>query len=107
MTLLTTTTITVYRPAEGDPYESAALSVVAEGVAAHISSPSGAERDIGGSQTEIDAVLLADTLDLNQTDQITDERGDTYRVAWVRHRVGLGLDHTKAGLKVFQGASNG
>lgn len=106
---LATTSVVIERLQDGvDPYEDEdAWMPIATGVPGHISSPTGQERAIGGEQSEIDAVLLADTLELQHTDRITDERGDTYRVTWVRYRVGLGLDHTVAGLKVFEGASSG
>jgi len=106
---LATTTVLIERPEAGvDPYDPATTySIVASGVAAHISVPSGSEAAIGGEQARIDAVLLADTTDLTHRDRVTDDRGDTYEVAWVRQRVGLGLDHAKAGLRVFVGASNG
>lgn len=107
--LLTTTTVVVKRPVDGDPYEAAAESTVASGVEAHISQPSGAEVDEGGQLERIDAVLLVGPgVDMTHTDLITDQgTGNEYRVAWVRERQGLGLDHTKAGLVAFDGGANG
>src|SRR5687767_13507172 len=84
---LVTTTGSVLRPADGDPYETAAApTVVATGIAAHVSSPTGSEVDAGGQLERIDAVLLteADT-DLRHTDLWRDDgTGDVYRVAWLR-----------------------
>ena len=109
MTLLTTTTVTVRRPADGDPYETATTSTVASGVPAHISQPTGSELDQGGQLEQVDAVLLAGPgVDLLHTDLIVDAgTGNEYRVAWVRQRQGVGLDHTKAGLVAFEGAAAG
>jgi hypothetical protein len=106
---VTTTTVTITRPAGGDPYETGADSAVASGVAAHIGQPSGSEIARGGELERVDAVLLAAAgIDLLHTDEITDETTDaTYRVAWVEHRQGLGLDHVKAGLTRWDGGSNG
>lgn len=105
---LATTTVTILRPASGDPYETASASTVATGIGAHISAPSGAEIDRGGQLERIDAVLLVDAgTDLEHTDEVTDDAtGDEYRVAWVRARRGLGLDHVKAGLVAFHGGAN-
>lgn len=109
MTLLTTTTVTVKRPVDGDPYETAAEPTVAAGVPAHISSPSGQEIDLGGEYERIDAVLLcAPGTDITHTDVVVDDGTDNeYRVAWVRARQGLGLDHTKAGLVAHHGGAAG
>lgn len=109
MTLLTTTTVTVKRPADGDPYETASEPTVASGVPAQISQPSGQEIDQGGEYERVDAVLLClPNTDLTHTDLVTDDgTGNEYRVAWVRQRQGLGLDHTKAGLVAHDGAANG
>lgn len=125
---LATTTVRIERPTAGvDPYDPDVSWTTVATVAAHISGPSGRERSIGGQQTEIDAVLLADIVDLRHQDRVvdlgipagddlyipsyTDDYGATdvarYEVTWVRQRQGLGLAHTKAGLKVLQGASNG
>lgn len=107
---LATTTITVERPADGDPYEAAASTATAStGTPAHIGSPSGSEIDRGGQLERIDTVLLAEAgLDLTHTDLVVDEAtGQRYRVGWVDHRRGLGLDHTKAGLARYSGGANG
>ena len=109
MTLLTTTTVTVKRPTTGDPYEPATAPTVDAGVPAHISGPTGQEIDQGGQLEAVDAVLLcAYGTDVTHTDLIVDDgTGNEYRVAWVRDRQGLGLDHTKAGLVAYEGAASG
>lgn len=99
---LTTTTITITRPAVvGDPYDAAeTTSTVASGVRAHISAPSGREAQRGGEQQTVDKILDADPVDLRHTDRVVDDgTGQTYEVAWVDQREGLGLDHTVAGLR--------
>lgn len=104
-----TTTVTVRRPdPDADPYEGRTAPVVQTGVPAHIGSPSGAELAIGGQQSRVTDVLLTDPADIRHTDHILDETtGDEYRIEWVRQRQGLALDHTKAGLVQFVGASVG
>lgn len=106
---LFTTRVTVRRPdPDADPYEGRTSTVVRTGVLAHIGDPSGRERAIGGQQSEITDVLLAEPGELLHTDEIVDEiTGDEYRISWVRHRQGLTLDHVKAGLVQFAGASVG
>lgn len=108
--LATTTVSVLERPDTVDPYEDTGddWTPIHTGVAAHISDPSGTERAIGGQQSEINAVLLADTTAIAHTHRILDEStGDIYLIEWVRQRQGLALDHTKAGLIVFEGASVG
>lgn len=107
--LLTTTTISILRPVDGDPYVTAVESTVATGVEAHISQPTGQELDQGGQLEQVDAILLTDPgVDLTHTDLVVDAGTDLrYRVAWVRERQGLGLDHTKAGLIAFSGGAAG
>lgn len=108
--LLTTTTVSIIRPAAGDPYETASSeTTVASGIRAHISSPLGSEQTIGGQLEQVDAVLLAESgIDLRHTDHVVDDdTAERWRVVWVRDRQGLGLDHTKAGLVAFQGGAVG
>lgn len=107
--LLTTTTGTILRPDDGDPYETADETVVASGIASHLSAPSGREADRGGQLTSIDTVLLAPPgTDLRHTDLWRDDNTEqVYRVSWVEVRRGLGLDHLKAGLRRFDGGSSG
>lgn len=104
-----TTTVTLKRPASGDPYETSTTSTISSGTPAHIGQPAGNEVQQGGELETITDVLLADPgLDVRHTDLIVDEiSGQVYRVAWVRERQGLGLDHVKAGLVTHQGAAVG
>lgn len=96
--LLPTTTVTVADGATPEPYETTTYTTRATGAAAHISSPSGAERGGVDGGERIDAVLLCDTT-VARGDRVTDDiTGTVYRAAWVHERTGLGLDHAKAGL---------
>lgn len=106
---LSTTTITIRRPAAGvDPYEQTTAALVTQGIAAHIGSPGGADVRIGGDQQIITDHLDADVCDLRHGDTVTDDgNGVTYQVVWVRRRIGLGLDHMAAGLVQVEGAANG
>lgn len=108
--LLATTTVRIDRPAQAaDPYETTTSSTLAAGVAAHISTPSGNDLRVGGKTEVVDAVLLIDrTPVLLRTDLVVDETtGDTWQVTWTRQRIGLGLDHQKAGLVAVKGAATG
>lgn len=109
--LLATTTLTISRPAsDGDPYETAAVTSVATGVAGHVSAPSGSDQRVGGAQEVVDAVLLVPgrTPTILRSDIVADElTGETWRVTWTRARLGLGLDHQKAGLVAVKGGSGG
>lgn len=108
--LLATTTVRVERPAQdADPYETTSTATLATGVPAHISAPSGADQRIGGDAEVVDAILLTDrTPVLVRTDIVVDETtGDTWQVTWTRVRIGLGLDHQKAGLVAVKGAAGG
>jgi hypothetical protein len=108
MTLpLSTTTITVLRPADGDPYVASvqAPTVVAT-VPAHISSPSGTSQIIGGEQSTVELRLICEGCDLRHTDLVKDNATDAvYSVSWVTIRRGLGLDHVSAGLRFTEGAA--
>jgi hypothetical protein len=106
---LHTTTIRVLR-ITNDPYadpadvDSAPADVIASGVRANISSPTGRERNIGGTQEVVEFSLSCDPVDLVNTDTVIDETtGIVYGVSWVTQRVGFGLAHTRAGLKTVKG----
>lgn len=90
-----------------DPYDPQPdAEIVAEAVRAVISSPTGRERNIGGTQSAVEFSLSCDPVDLRHTDTVHDEAtGLTYQVVWVTSRPsgGLGLDHTRAGLKMVSG----
>lgn len=106
---LPTTAVTVHRvPVDGlrDGYDPVpAATVLASGIAAHLSAPGGDE-DRDGASRELTAVrLLCETTDLLHTDRVVDDStGDTYEVLAVQHRRGLGLDHTAADLQRITGA---
>lgn len=106
--LLYTTTISVLRvPADSarDPYDAQpAAEVVASGIRAHISSPSGREHTEGGSQEVVEFRLSCDPVEIRHTDRVQDEQtGAVYEVTWARERQGLRLDHTQAALKQVTG----
>lgn len=101
---LSTTTITIRRipqNVELDPYDAPpAPAVVAAGVRAHISTPSGREKRAGGSQTNTTRHLDADPCDLKHTDTVTDDvTGVLYTVSWAKPSYGMGLDRMEAGLE--------
>jgi hypothetical protein len=97
-----TTTVTVEATVEAEPGEGRTTVTVAAGVRAVIGSPSGSERPApGGGTSRVTDVLNCDPcpqLADNTCRVIDDTTGVEYEVEWVRHRNGLGLDHTKAGL---------
>ncbi|MFA7297319.1 MAG: hypothetical protein WC211_09090 [Dehalococcoidia bacterium] len=107
---LHTTTVSVLRlPADPsrDPYDAQPTpEVVASGIRAHISSPSGRERVEGGSQEVVEFRLTCDPVDLRHTDQVQDEQTSAlYEVTWARTREGLGLDQTQGGLRQVSGVT--
>lgn len=101
----TTTTITVRRPGTAEPHEgNGTPTTVASGVPAHIGAPSGSERRDGASQESITDQLSAEPVALLHTDIVVDDvTGATFEVVWVQQRIGLGLDHTVAGLRRVSG----
>lgn len=107
--MIWTTTATIERPSTaGDPYEAATTAVVAAGVRAHVSAPSGSDRAVGGDMEVITATCyLPAGTDVAHYDRITDDgTSTTYDVVWVRQRQGLGLDHVVAGVRVVQGGAS-
>lgn len=106
---LTTTTVTIRRPEGGDdPYEADQARLVARARRAHIGSPRGSEKIVGGSKEVVDAVLRLDPQPcLTHRDRITDDgTGECWEVVWVRQRQGLGLDHQAAGLRAVKGGAD-
>jgi hypothetical protein len=105
---ISTTTVTISRfpvdPAR-DSYDAPPAAVtVASGVRAHISSPSGAETQLGGSQAVTQYRLDCDPVDVTHIDRVTDDTtGITYEVLWAVSRYGLGLDHVEAALRLVEG----
>jgi hypothetical protein len=108
---LNTTLISVWRvppSATEDPYDEnqSAPGKVASGIRANISSPTGRERNIGGTEETVEFSLSCDPVDLVNTDMVEDESTATmYQVVWVAQRTGFGLDHTRAGLRKTTGAA--
>lgn len=102
---LATTTVTVTAQAEPEPGAGITTSTRASGVRAVIASPSGSEvAGPGGGSENVDAVLVADPVaGIAHTDRVTTAEGDAYEVVWVRQRLGLGLDHVRAGLVAITG----
>lgn len=103
-----TTTVSVLRLPAGasdDPYDAQPeREAVATGVRAHISTSTGFEQTEGGSQTVADFRMTCDPTDVRRTDRILDETtGEEFDVEWSAPRVGLGLDHTFAGLQQVKG----
>lgn len=100
-----TTTISVQRSNQDgtkDAYDGVTYSAVLSGVRAVIGSPSGAETNAGGSSEDVSARLDCDPIDLRHDDRVTDEQtGETWLVTWTRRRIGLGLDHCVAELRVI------
>lgn len=90
-----TTTLSVRRR-NGEPYEVAPSTVVAEGVRGHIEVP----RVVRDQAKEVlTATLHADTTDLIHGDEVTDDVGTTWEVRWVTRWRGLGADHVRAELR--------
>jgi hypothetical protein len=107
-----TTTIRVLRPQGSDPSEDPADeagsdTVIAQGIRAVISSPSGHERNVNAQQEVIEFSLSCDPIsELKNTDRVYDEETtELYEVSWVTQKIGLGLDHTRAGLKSVKGVA--
>lgn len=95
-----TTTVAVLTPAQAEPYEAAAWATTSTGTRAVIGAPSGREGMATGSAEVVDAVMVADPVAVAHGQRVLDEgTGETWEVAWVRARTGLGLDHTRAGLR--------
>lgn len=111
MTLpLTTTSVTIQRPADGvDPYEDQGLTVVATGVRGVVSGSAGGGIDRGGAQEVLTATLYVEQeADVKHYDIITDETsGQRWRAQWMRERYELGLGHKVVGLEAVAGAADG
>lgn len=105
---IATTSVRVERVAVDptrDPYDpKPAPSIVASGIRAHLSAPSGSERLAGGSEQRIDRHLDCDLADVRHYDEVVDEgTGLRYQVVWAESRTGLGLDRVEAGLRRVEG----
>lgn len=107
-----TTTIEVLRVVADplrDPYDAApAASVIASGIRAQISTSTGRERTVGGSQEVVEFRLTCDPVDLTNTDQVRDENTDeVYEVLWARLRPGIapGQKHVEGALRQVSGVA--
>lgn len=70
--------------------------------AGHVSAPSGRE---AGTTEQVDAVVLCEPITFSHEARITDLTTlEVWDVAWIRQRIGLGLDHTQAGVRRSKGA---
>lgn len=102
-----TTTVAVRRASEPEPGEGRTFATTATGVRAVIGSPSGRDQlQAGGGREVVDAVLNCDPISAAHTDQVVDEAtSETWEIVWLEQRRGLGLDHTRAGLKRVAGVT--
>lgn len=106
--MLWTTRVTVDRPdGDIDPYEAQSWDQVATNVDAHIGSPSGRDQHVGGGKEVVDAILHTPTTPpLAYGDRVTEPvSGQTWVVAWVQRRRGVGLDHQRAALRRVNGGA--
>jgi len=97
-----TTTITVQTPTQAEPYEAATWATVVSGIRAviGIGDTGGRESTATGAAETLNARLTADPVALTHDMRVIDDTtGDVYAVAWAVRRIGLGLDHTTAGLR--------
>jgi hypothetical protein len=105
MIAVSTTTITHRTGAETEPGEGRTFTTAQSRVRATIGSPTG--KDLlaaGGGREVIDAVLNCDPITASHYDRIVDDdTAEVWEIVWVQNRNGLGLDHTRAGLKRVAG----
>ena len=108
---LTTTTVTIERPAANiDPYEDATTwTTISTGVPGVVSGNAGLDVRVGGDQSTLLAQLHIDNgYDLRKSDRVTDATsGEVWYVTWVRNRYELGLEYTAAGLTRTEGSADG
>jgi hypothetical protein len=108
---LSTTTISVQRNVAedmgDDPYDSApVLQLVATGVRAVVTPPSGSARLVGGTRVDYSAQLHCDPVDLEPEDQIIDQcSGLTWTLLWAAQVNALGLVFTEGQLRRITGAA--
>lgn len=106
---LPTTTVSVRKhdtTGAVEQFDSPVYTTGPVGVRAHIGRQRGAEENVGRSLAVVEAELLADPIPgLSNGDQIVDANtAEVWEVLWVQDRHGLGLRHTKAGLRREVGA---
>lgn len=108
---ISTTTISVLEQTAADeyaePYEGqteAQRVASAVGVRAVIGAPSGSEIVRGGEQMVAQYSLQCDPTPMTHRSWVKDEMtGRVYTVVWCKDRIGLGLDHVQAQLRVVEG----
>lgn len=111
--MLYTTTITVFRPREGadvDPYvpgDNPVDELVYESIPAHISKPSSSKAPDGSTSSRKSHPMQCAPIELLHTDRVVDDvTGVSYSIDSVMSRVGLGLDHVTAKIKVIEGVAS-
>lgn len=103
MLLISTTTVSLYRPTSRDPYTAAEPVLVASGIDAQQSNPAGAGVP---QQSTVDSLYhLAPDTDVQKQDELVDDvTGRRWEVTWVEARHGFGLDRILVGVNAISGA---
>lgn len=107
---LTTTTYTVRRASNitEDSGEALQFEDIQTGLPGNTVYLSGSESVVGGDRERVDARILVEPADITKSDHLVDElTGDTWQVAFARHRTGLGLDHLVLGVYQVTGTARG
>jgi hypothetical protein len=108
---LSTTTISVERNVAEqmgrDPYDSPAqMEVLATGLRAVVTPPTGSAQLVGGTRVAYLAQLHCDPCDLQPEDQITDAMsGLTWTLLWASEVKALGLHFTEGQMRRVTGAT--
>lgn len=105
--LLQTTTVTTSRPpSKVDGMDPATYTTVLTAEPARLSGVSGSEARAQGTTETSDARLfLRPDADVRRQDRVVDDlTGETWDVAWVRVKTGLGLDHLAVAVNRTKGA---
>lgn len=89
-----------------DPLEWETVHAAIPGVPSYLS---GGEAVAKGSRERVDARVFLDTdVEISHTDRLVDDgTGDTWKIAYVRRRTGLGLDHMVVGVYEVTGVAQG
>jgi hypothetical protein len=101
-----TTTVTVWTLTDTEPGDAPTLTLLVQGVPAHIGQPKGSERWApGGGTSRVDAVCwCALTPEVTATGRVVDDTtAEVWEILAVAHRRGLGLDHTRIDLRATTG----
>lgn len=108
---LATSTFTIKRGSniDGDSGDPLTFEVVDTGVRGTTMFYSGAASVAHGDRERVDARLAIDVdYEIKHYDIITDEKTlDEWSVAWVRKRIGLGLNHLIVGCYAVTGTARG